>query len=139
AERYRKAGYWRGETFPAFLRGRAERYGDRVAVIGGSERWTYGELPARAETAAAGFLSLGLKPGDRVVVQIPNIPEFLSVVFGLFIARLVPVYALPAHRLTELVHFARKAEACAYVITATHDGFDYRPLAREVVAEVPEI
>ncbi|MCX8995980.1 AMP-binding protein [Rhizobiaceae bacterium BDR2-2] len=139
AERYRAAGYWRGETFPAFIRERAAAFPDRVAVIGGEQRWTYGELLGRAEAAAAGFLALGLKPGDRVVVQIPNIPEFLSAVFGLFIARLIPVYALPAHRLTEIVHFARKSDACAYVIAAGHDGFDYRALAREVVAEVPDI
>ena len=139
ADRYRALGYWRGETFPAFIRKRATAHPDRIAVVGGDQRWTYGELLGRAEAAAAGFLGLGLRPGDRVVVQIPNIPEFLSVVFGLFIARLVPVYALPAHRLTEIAHFARKSEASAYVVPAIHGGFDYRVLARELMSEVPEI
>lgn len=139
ADRYRAAGYWRGETFPAFIRQRAAEHPDRVAVVGGDQRWTYSELLARAETAAAGFLALGLKPGDRVIVQMPNIPEFMSVVFGLFIARLIPVYALPVHRLTEIAHVARNAEASAYVIADSHDGFDYRTLAREVTAEVPGV
>jgi len=88
---------------------------------------------------AAGFLALGLKPGDRVVVQLGNIPEFLSVVCGLFVAGLIPVYALPAHRLTEIVHFAQKAEAAAYVIAERYDGFDYRSLAREVIAAAPTV
>src|SRR5690606_39442782 len=61
------------------LRSRAEAQGDAVAVVGMDQRWTYGELLQKAETAAAGFLALGLKPGDRVVVQLPNLPEFLSV------------------------------------------------------------
>jgi len=112
---------------------------DRLAVIGGDQRWTYGELHRRAETAAAGFLALGLTPGERVVVQLGNIAEFLSVTFGLFYAGLVPVFALPAHRLTEISHFAGKAEASAYIVAANYEGFDYRKLAREVVAAAPSV
>ncbi|MFC5388847.1 AMP-binding protein [Brevundimonas bullata] len=136
---YRAKGYWRGETFSQVLRSRAEAQPDAVAVVGMDQRWTYGELLQKAETAAAGFLAMGLKPGDRVVVQLPNRPEFLSVVFGLFRAQLIPVYALPAHRATEIVHFVTRAEAAAYVVADRHEGFDYRALARAVQAEVPEL
>lgn len=136
---YRAKGYWRGETFSQLLRDRVEATPDAVAVVGMDQRWTYGELLEKAETAAAGFLALGLKPGDRVVVQLPNLPEFLSVIFGLFRARLIPVYALPAHRSTEIVHLLRRAEASAYVVADRHEGFDYRVLARAVQAEVPEL
>ena len=136
---YRARGYWRGETFSQVLRSRAEAQPDAVAVVGMDQRWTYGDLLQKAETAAAGFLALGLKPGDRVVVQLPNRPEFLSVVFGLFRAQLIPVYALPAHRTTEIVHFVTRAEATAYVVADRHEGFDYRALARAVQAEVPEL
>ncbi|RDE07844.1 (2,3-dihydroxybenzoyl)adenylate synthase [Pelagibacterium lacus] len=139
AARYRTAGYWTGETFSHMLRERAARWPDRVAVVGGEERWTYGDLLARAERIAAGLLALGLRPGDRVVVQLPNIPEFFAVIFGLFRARLIPVYALPAHRLTEITHFARKAEAAAYVCAESFGGFDYRGLARELCAALPAI
>lgn len=139
ARRYREAGYWRGETFPGFLRERAQQCAERIAVVGGGARWTYAELWRRAETAAAGFLALGLRPGDRVVVQLGNVPEFLAVVFGLFRAGLVPVYALPAHRLVEVAHFARKAEASAYVVGDRYEHFDYRGLARELQAQVPAV
>ncbi|GAA0776262.1 (2,3-dihydroxybenzoyl)adenylate synthase [Brevundimonas olei] len=139
AAHYRAKGYWRGETFSQLLRSRAEAQGDAVAVVGMDQRWTYGELLQKAETAAAGFLALGLKPGDRVVVQLPNLPEFLSVIFGLFRAKLIPVYALPAHRSTEIVHFLKRSEAAAYVVADRHEGFDYRALARAVQAEVPEL
>lgn len=139
AAHYRAKGYWRGETFSQLLRSRAEAQPDAVAVVGMDQRWTYGELLQKAETAAAGFLALGLKPGDRVVVQLPNLPEFLSVIFGLFRAKLIPVYALPAHRSTEIIHFLTRAEASAYVVADRHEGFDYRALARAVQAEVPDL
>lgn len=139
AARYRARGYWRGETFSDLLRTQAAERPEATAVVGGETRWTFAELLARAETAAAGFLALGLAAGDRVVVQLPNIPAFFPVVFGLFRAGLIPVYALPAHRLVEIAHFARKSEARAYVIADRHDGFDYRALARAVTAEVPAL
>lgn len=132
ALRYREKGYWRGETMFGFLAQRARETPDRIAVIGGGQRWTYAGLLERANENAARFLALGLRPGERVVVQLPNIPEFLSVVFGLFRANLIPVFALPAHRVTEISHFVEKAQASAYVIAAGDGGFDYRALAREV-------
>ncbi|MBO1080938.1 (2,3-dihydroxybenzoyl)adenylate synthase [Roseomonas haemaphysalidis] len=139
AQRYRDAGFWRGETFSDVLRARAAERPDATAIIDGERRWSYAELLARAEAAAAGYLAAGLRPGDRVVVQLPNIAEFFSAVFGLFRARMIPLYALPAHRITEVAHFARRGEAAGYVIPATHDGFDYRAQARALQAEVPAV
>jgi 2,3-dihydroxybenzoate-AMP ligase len=137
--RYREAGYWRGETFSAFLNRHASERPDAVAIVDGERRWSYAELRRRAEAHAAGFLALGLEPGQRVVVQLGNIAEFFVVVFGLFRAGLIPVYSLPAHRLTEIAHLARRSEAVAYIAAEDYDGFDYRTLARDLRAEAPEV
>lgn len=139
AAHYRDKGYWRGETMGGVLRERATEHPGRVAVVDGEIRWTYGELLARAEAAASGFLGLGLTPGDRVIVQIPNVAGFFPVVFGLFLAGLIPVYALPSHRQTELMHFARRSYAKALVVADKMDGFDYRALASTVQTEVPAL
>lgn len=137
--RYRAAGYWRGETFAGFLRDRAARFGDDIAVVAGETRYSYAQLGHEAERIGAGLLAQGLEPGDRVIVQFGNVAEFIPVVCGLFYAGLIPVYALPAHRITEISHFARKAQACAYIAGQHYAGFDYRPLARELVNAVPDI
>ena len=139
ADRYRSAGYWTGDTFSAMLRRCAQQRPEHIAVVDGERRWTTAQLLDKAETAAAGFVKLGLQPGDRVLVQLPNVAEFLSVIFALFRARLVPVYVLPAHRRTELIHFARTSGARAYVCLDRHDGFDYRTLAAELQAEVADV
>ncbi|WP_322999163.1 (2,3-dihydroxybenzoyl)adenylate synthase [Castellaniella sp.] len=139
AERYRAAGHWRNETFGAWLRERATSYPDTVAVTGGEQRWTYAELDRRASNLAAGFLQSGLQRGDRVLVHLPNTPDFIGVVMGLFRAGLIPVYALPAHRIAEIAHFAQGSGARAYVATATHAGFDYRVLAGELRSRCPAI
>ncbi len=139
AARYRAAGHWRNETFGAWLRERATAYPDRPAVIAGDQRWTYADLDRRASALAAGFLGAGLRQGDRVLVHLPNIPDFIAVVMGLFRAGLIPVYALPAHRITEIEHFARGSGARAYVAAAAHAGFDYTALARELQARQPHV
>ncbi|MGH8038536.1 MAG: (2,3-dihydroxybenzoyl)adenylate synthase [Stenotrophomonas sp.] len=137
--RYRAAGYWRGETFPGFLRERAAQYADDMAVVGGAVRLSYAQLWAEAGRIGAGLLAQGLTPGDRVVVQLGNTVDFVSVVCGLFRAGLVPVYALPAHRYTEVAHVLRTAEASAYIASDAYEGFDYRTLARQLQADIPAL
>ncbi|MEU4804690.1 (2,3-dihydroxybenzoyl)adenylate synthase [Actinosynnema sp. NPDC023587] len=132
ARRYREAGYWVGETFGDFLAARAERFADRVAVVDGARRWTYRELDERATLMAHGFVARGIEPGDRVVVQLPNVAEYTSVVFGLFRAGALPVFALPPHRLAEVSAFCEITDAVAYVIADSVGGFDFRALASEV-------
>ncbi|MFK4106262.1 (2,3-dihydroxybenzoyl)adenylate synthase [Streptomyces sp. NPDC019531] len=140
AERYRAAGYWRGETFGGVLRERAAAHPDRIALVDPApERriWTYRELDERADRLAAGFLARGIGRGDRVVVQLPNVGEFVEVVFALFRIGALPVYALPAHRDTEIGYFCSFTEAVAYVIPDVHGGFDHRELAARVRKETP--
>ncbi|HEY2491353.1 MAG TPA: (2,3-dihydroxybenzoyl)adenylate synthase [Paenibacillus sp.] len=132
ADRYRQAGCWRGETFGQMLRERATRLGDRTAINSGENRWSYRELDARADQLAAGFRSLGIRPMDRVIVQLPNITEFFEVVFALFRLGALPVFALPLHRSSEITYFCEFTEAVAYIIPDHYLGFDYRELARQV-------
>ncbi|MFI0397411.1 (2,3-dihydroxybenzoyl)adenylate synthase [Paracoccus jiaweipingae] len=131
AERYRAAGYWRGETFSQMLAARAQAHPDRIAVTGPDGSFSYGALADRAGRMAARFRAAGLEPGQRVIVQLPNLADMVTVVFGLFHAGLIPVFALPAHRRAEITHFRDKAQASALVIPGQHGGFDYRELARD--------
>ncbi|KAA0890014.1 (2,3-dihydroxybenzoyl)adenylate synthase [Pusillimonas sp. ANT_WB101] len=128
-QRYRQAGHWQGETFGALLRSRALQHPDRVAVASDTQQVTYAQLDQQASAIAAGLLARGLVAGDRVIVHLPNIPEFVSVIFGLFRAGIIPLYALPAHRIAEIEHFASTGGARGYICAAEHAGFNYCNLA----------
>ncbi|MFG3430886.1 (2,3-dihydroxybenzoyl)adenylate synthase [Streptomyces californicus] len=138
AERYRAAGWWRGETFGEMLRQRAEAHPDRIAIVDpvAGSRWTYADLDRRADRLAAGLLSRGIAKGDKVVVQLPNIAEFFEVIFALFRIGALPVFALPAHRESEITYFCEFTGAVAYVVAAEHGGYDYRALAAKTRANV---
>lgn len=139
AAEYRSAGLWEGLTFSDMLADRAARYGAKTAVVSGEARLSYAALHERADRLAAGFLQLGLQPTDRVVVQMTNRHEFFTVVFALFRIGVLPVFALPLHRLSEIRYLCQFSEAKAYVIPDTDGAFDYRTLAAEVKEHVPEL
>ncbi len=137
SELYRGAGYWTEETFAEFTANRSARFADRIAVVGPDatgvrRQLTYRDLDESAARIATGLGHLGVRPGDRVVLQLPNIVEYTEVLFAVFRLGALPVFALPAHRASEIGYFCRFADAAAYVVAAEHGGFDYRTLAREV-------
>ncbi|ATE54236.1 (2,3-dihydroxybenzoyl)adenylate synthase [Actinosynnema pretiosum] len=142
-ERYRAAGHWAGRTLGALLGDTAREHPTRTAVVGERDgvtsRWSYAELDERAHRVAAGLVARGIGAGDRVVLQLPNVPEFLPVVFGLWRAGAWPVFALPAHRRSELTHFARQSEAVAIITTGVHERHDHAATARDVAAEAPSV
>ncbi len=58
-------------------------FGDRFA--------TYGQFAARCAELAGGLMQRGMRPGDRIVLLVPNCPELLETLFAAFWAGLVPV------------------------------------------------
>ena len=53
-----------------------------VAVFDGGQL-TYRQLDQASDRVAANLAAAGIKPGDRVALQLPNIPQFLVSYFGI--------------------------------------------------------
>ncbi|MFD5641731.1 (2,3-dihydroxybenzoyl)adenylate synthase [Streptomyces anulatus] len=139
AEKYRNAGYWRGESFAQFLSARTRAYGDRTAVVDDRTRLSYAELDEQSDRVARGLADLGIAAGDRVLVQLPNRVEFLLLWFALMKTGAVPVHTQPGHRSSEITHLARLSGAVAYVIPDKHADFDHRLLAQAVRNDSPAL
>jgi mycobactin salicyl-AMP ligase len=141
AATYRAAGYWTGRTVDSILTDAARRWPDRTAVLDakGGAGLSYADLNEQANGAAAGLRALGVAPGDRVLLQLPNGCQFAVALFGLLRAGAVPVMCLPGHRATELGHFAAVSEATALLIPDATAGFDYPAMARTLVEEHPAL
>jgi mycobactin salicyl-AMP ligase len=143
AARYRAAGYWTGRTVDSMLSEAAQHWPTRVAVLDANttlrtpQRLSFAQLDERADRAAAGLAALGVVPGDRVLLQLPNGCEFAVALFGLLRARAIPVMCLPGHRAAELGHFAAVSQAKALLIPDTAGGFDYRPMAQGLLEDHP--
>jgi len=132
AARYRRQGWWEGITIPQLLERSAARHAQKTALVCGDLRLSYADLVAGSRRLACGFLDAGIKAQDRVVLQLPNGPEFVFAYFALTRIGAIPVMALRAHRHSEVRHFLRASGATAYVIPDRIGNFDYREMAREV-------
>ncbi len=64
---------------PAFgvLQHAAERIPDRAAIIYGDRTWDYRRLNRDVIRVAAMLQRLGIRPGDRVGILLPNVPEYV--------------------------------------------------------------
>ena len=83
AARYRAKGYWEDRSLRDVFADVFAKYADRVAIIDGEKSVTYAQLNERSERLALNLLDEGLKPLDRVVMQLPNVVEFAYLYFAL--------------------------------------------------------
>jgi len=78
ADEYIAKGYWENVTFGDILDRSTWYFPNREALVGispvsGEVRDTYLDLQKKANRLAFHLLRLGLKPHDRVILQLPNI------------------------------------------------------------------
>jgi len=137
AARYRAEGYWLDQPLGAYFHDRFVEYGDRLAVVAGAERMTYGELDSRIIHLARHLLDLGIAPLERVIVQLPNVPEFLYFYFALQRIGAIALLALPPHRRHEIGHYAAFAEAVGCAVQDRAGEFSYVDMARDIQDETP--
>jgi long-chain acyl-CoA synthetase len=89
-----------------------ERRGDYPALWFEGEWHSSGELHARAERLAAGLVAHGVRPGDRVVVQMHNSPDVLVAYHAIWRAGAVvtpAIFLLTEQELERLVADAEPA------------------------------
>jgi 2,3-dihydroxybenzoate-AMP ligase len=132
AARYRARGWWEGITIAQMLARSAARHPEKTALVWADQRLSYRDLVETSDRLACRFLDAGIKPLDRVVVQLPNGPAFVHTYFALTRIGAIPVTALRAHRHTEIRHFVSASGAVAYVIPDRIGDFDFRTMAAEV-------
>ena len=90
-------------TVGGVLRAAAWRAPDRVALIDGERRWTFGELLDEAERVARGLLTR-FTPGEPVAVWAGNSPDWVILEFAAGLAGLTLVTVNPAYQAEELAH-----------------------------------
>ncbi|WP_346688855.1 AMP-binding protein [uncultured Cloacibacillus sp.] len=139
AKEYEEKGYWKKENFSQVFDNIAERFWEREALVGGDQRYTYGELKKGTDRLALHFVKMGLKHQDRVVVQLINIPEFVFIYIALQKIGVIPVMCLPQHRYTEISQIAAKAEAVGYIIPGFAKKYNYVELVEQVAADLPSM
>ena len=133
ARMYRKKGYWIGQNFSDFLQESAEKYPEHIAIYDEGQQISYQRFNSLVRDCAENLYRAGLRPGDKVIVQLPNHYSFYIIFFALIRLGALPVMSLPAHRFAELNSFVQQTQAKAYFCADVGaQKFDYRELARKL-------
>ena len=86
-----------------------------TAVSADGRRLSYDQLNEAANRCAAGLAHLGVRPGDKVALMLPNVPEFAVAYFGVLKAGgcVVPLNTL--FKAAEIAYELEDADTCTLI------------------------
>ena len=107
--------------------------GDTTAVLFGDRRLSYADLQRMTDAIGRGLQRIGVRPGDRVALRIPNRPTFVAAWLAVQKIGAVGVATMPMLRARELTYVVNdcgvKVFLCATDLLAellqARDGFDH--------------
>jgi long-chain acyl-CoA synthetase len=131
-------------TLPQLLDRAAERFGDRPALMFVNNRLTYRQLKDQVDRLATALAGLGVRPGTKVAIQLPNLPQFVIAFYAIQRAGGVAVPTNPTYTAREIAHQWSDA-ACSLAIVADY-LYEHRvkairdrlPVRHYIVASIPE-
>ncbi len=116
------------------LRQAAARFGDKPALIAGSERLSFSELDRQADACAAALAERGLTQGSRVAILAPNIAAFPVFYWGAARAGLVVVSVSTRATPADITYMLAKVRAELVVFAS-----DFAPLAAAARPSLPRV
>ncbi len=131
---------WAGKTFCDALAATADRFGDLPAFSDrdGGDPWqtiTWREASQKAQELAAGFIELGLVPGEKVALMLPNRLEHVLADLGALHAGGVPVTFYATLAADQIAYVAGDCDARIAVI----DGADELARWEPALAQLPAL
>ncbi|WP_439101524.1 class I adenylate-forming enzyme family protein [Congregibacter sp.] len=149
ARDYNDSGLWGTQTLHGLLAKNVNTHPEREAVVDQPDkaslmgvqprRLTLRELDRASSTCALALQARGIKPGDAVILQLPNTSELIVLYYalsklGAVISPIAVQYA--AH---EIAHFVDELGPSVFITVSELRGADLAAQAREVLPETPVI
>jgi long-chain acyl-CoA synthetase len=100
----------------------ARSHTDRPALIAGDRTWTYGDLDGACSVLAGRWKLLGLRPGDRIGLHLPNSAEFALAYYAAQKLGVVPLSLNVTYAADEIAYIVGDATPAAIVTAAAVAG-----------------
>ncbi len=137
ARMYDEKRWWLGLTLGDMFDKTCDLYPLREALVGGGKRYRWAELRTRIDRMAFRLIEEGFRPGDTVLLQLPNWPEFVISYFALQKAGLVMVLLTVNHTAREIAHLASLTQPRGWIVPTRYRKTDFLPLIQQVQTENP--
>ena len=124
------------QTIGDLLNQAADRFGPREALMYEGRRWTFAEFRDEVDRVARALINLGVQPGDKVSLWMPNRAEWLFL-FGAIAkigAVIVPINT--RFRTGDTEYLVQHSDSTALILMDRSGPVDYLDMLREVAPEV---
>lgn len=115
APQYGALGLWTTDSIGRLLTPAAHRWPDRELIYINERRYSYGEIERWVTAAAHDLYASGVRPDDRVVLQLGNCIELLVLQLAAWRIGAVTVPVVPIYRGHELRHILSQTQPRALV------------------------
>ncbi len=118
---YEKTVY--DEPVFAAIQRMCEKYPDRLAIVYLGETWTFSEMMELIDRFANALYNLGVRHGDKLMLYIPNCPQFLIGFFGCMKIGATPVPVSPIYTPYEIEYLIKDSGAQFILCQDTNCGY----------------
>jgi fatty-acyl-CoA synthase len=125
-------------TARALLDAVAARSGECPAMVFGDERVTFARFQQRVDALARGLSALGIDPGDKVAIWLPNRPAWFFAQYACATIGAIVVALNPRYKAHELTYILGQSDTKALLLTDHLGGVDYFETLHEVLPGLPD-
>lgn len=142
-QRYRAQGWWGDATLADLFFANAAQHPGRMALIdapnradfafGAPRRMTYADLAAEVEQLAGALVAAGIGKDDAIVIQLPNISEFVALYFAAATIGAVVSPVAVQYRSHELAAMFGTVSPKAFICGTRMQGCDHLGVVRPLL------
>lgn len=110
----------------------ARKFEDREALYFKGDRWSFAQVAEKVDQATKGLIHLGIQPGDKVALWVPNRPEFIYLFFALAKAGAVIVPINTFFRTSDTAYVLKQSNSSTLITVDQSGPIDYISMVREM-------
>ena len=114
----------------------ARRFGTKEALCFEGSRWGFGQLKEQVDRVAKSLIQIGIQPGEKVALWMPNRPEWIHALFAVAKIGAVLVPINTRFRTNDLDYVVRQSDATTLITVDRSGPVDYLGMVRELCPEV---
>jgi fatty-acyl-CoA synthase len=114
----------------------AARFGARQALFYEGKRWSFADLKVETDRVAKGLLALGIQPGEKVSLWMPNCPEWLSTLFAVMKIGAILVPMNTRFRTAELEYVVRQSDSTTLITVDCSGPMRYSEMVCELCPDL---
>ena len=123
-------------TFAECLDTAAESWGLREALVHEGRRISFTELKNEVDSVARGLIALGIGTGDKVILWMPNRPEWIYTFLALSKIGAIVVPANTRFRANDLEYVVQQSDSTTLITVDRSGPVDYLAITQAVIPEI---